>query len=131
MKLIKFAYAGEGLKRGYENKEWTVGLKNYKKANDIEFINNLERHNKTDELFVLVEWKCTIVTAEEKGEDLFFKAETMASNTIYTIPKTLWHNTITDREAKLILIENSDTSMENSDIMELDNEQLIKLKKCI
>ncbi|MGV8982844.1 cupin [Clostridium sp.] len=129
--LIKFVYEEDGLKRGYENKEWIVGIKNYKKSNDIEFISNLERHNKTDEVFVLVDGKCSIVTAEEKDFKMLFKIEIMNKSTIYTIPKGIWHNTVTSRDAKLILIENSDTSMKNSDTLELDLEQLIRFRNCI
>lgn len=127
-KLISFEYDGEGLQRGYENSEWTVGIKNYKKANDIEFINNLERHNKTDELFVLIKGNCSIVTAKENGKSLVFEVERMKKNTIYTIPKGLWHNTITDKETKLILIENSDTSMDNSEIFNLSVREINELK---
>lgn len=130
-KLISFMYQGEGLQRGYENTEWTVGIKNYKKANDIDFIDSLERHNNTDEIFVLIEGNCSIVTAINENEKLVYEIEIMKKNTIYTIPKSLWHNTITDKEAKLILIENADTSMDNSEILKLSIKEINELKtKC-
>ncbi|MDF2888908.1 MAG: cupin, partial [Lacrimispora sp.] len=52
MKISEVQYDGEALKRVYENSQWTVGIKNWKPSNDIEQIGNLERHNRTDELFV-------------------------------------------------------------------------------
>lgn len=126
--LISFEYEGEGLQRGYENAEWTVGIKNYKQANDINFINNLEKHNNTDELFVLIRGNCSIVTANNNDDELLYEIEPMKKNTIYTIPKGLWHNTITDKETKLILIENSDTSMDNSEILNLSIREIDELK---
>lgn len=34
MKIQSFEYTGEGMRRVYENGQWTVGIKNYKPAND-------------------------------------------------------------------------------------------------
>ena len=55
MKIENYAFEGEGMQRVFENEKWTVGIKNWKPANDITGIDCLERHNKTDELFVLVD----------------------------------------------------------------------------
>ena len=51
MEILNYSFDGEGMQRVFENEKWTVGIKNWKPANDITGINNLERHNKTDELF--------------------------------------------------------------------------------
>ena len=45
MKIQSFEYTGEGMRRVYENGQWTVGIKNYKPANDKSLFNELERHN--------------------------------------------------------------------------------------
>lgn len=61
MKIESFGYTGEGMSRVYENGQWTVGIKNYKPANDKSLFNELERHNETDELFVLTAGACTCI----------------------------------------------------------------------
>ena len=48
----------------------------------------------------------------------------MEKDKVYNIPATLWHNTITQKDTKMILIEDSNTSMDNSDILNLDEEQI-------
>ena len=48
MEILNYSFDGEGMQRVFENEKWTVGIKNWKPANDITGINNLERHNKTD-----------------------------------------------------------------------------------
>ena len=63
MEILNYSFDGEGMQRVFENEKWTVGIKNWKPANDITGINNLERHNKTDELFVLVAGSCTLIYA--------------------------------------------------------------------
>lgn len=130
-KISEIQYDGEALKRVYENPQWTVGIKNWKPANDIEQIGNLERHNCTDELFVLLNGSCSLVYATEEGDGLDIKIVEMRPYAVYQIPPTLWHNTIMTKETKLILIENSDTSMENSDLRDLTKEEVSFLKNQI
>lgn len=124
MKIESYVFDGEGMNRVFENEKWTVGIKNWKPANDVTGIDCLERHNKTDELFVLLEGACTLVYAKEKAGSYVFEAVKMEKNKVYNIPSTLWHNTITQKDTKMVLIEDSNTSMDNSDILALDKEQV-------
>lgn len=128
MDIAVYEFGGEGMQRVFENEKWTVGIKNWKPANDVTGIDCLERHNKTDELFVLVEGACTLAYANESEKGLEFGVVNMQPNKVYNIPATLWHNTITQKDTKMILIEDSNTSMNNSDILELDEEQIAKIR---
>lgn len=128
MKIATYEFDGEGMNRIFENEKWTVGIKNWKPANDITGINCLERHNLTDELFVLLAGTCTLVFANETESGLEFNAIAMEQNKVYNIPATLWHNTITCKDTKMVLIEDSSTSMENSDIYNLNAEELATVK---
>lgn len=131
MEILNYEFNGEGMSRVFENEKWTVGIKNWKPANDITGIDCLERHNQTDELFVLVAGACTLIYANETGDGLTFGAVKMQPNKVYNIPATLWHNTITQKDTKMILIEDSNTSMENSDIISLDASQLETVKSLV
>lgn len=128
MEILNYEFTGEGMHRVFENEKWTVGIKNWKPANDVTGIDCLERHNQTDELFVLVEGACTLVYANETEDGLVFDAVKMEKDKVYNIPATLWHNTITQKDTKMILIEDSNTSMENSDILNLDAAQIEKVR---
>lgn len=128
MEILNYSFDGEGMSRVFENEKWTVGIKNWKPANDITGIDMLERHNKTDELFVLVAGSCTLISAEEKDGTLEFKKVVMEPNKVYNIPATLWHNTITCKDTKMILIEDSNTSMANSDLYPLSQEQIAQIQ---
>ncbi|MDD3367974.1 MAG: cupin [Lachnospiraceae bacterium] len=124
MKIASYEFAGEGMSRVYENEKWTIGIKNWKPANDVTGISNLERHNKTDELFVLLQGHCTLIFANEENGSLKFDAVKMEPNKVYNIPATLWHNTITQKDTKMILMEDVSTSMDNSDVKDLTPEQI-------
>ena len=128
MIILNYEFNGEGMQRVFENEKWTVGIKKWKPANDVTGIDCLERHNKTDELFVLVEGSCTLVYANETEGGLEFGAVKMEKDKVYNIPATLWHNTITCKDTKMILIEDSNTSMENSDILNLTEDQIAEMR---
>ena len=128
MIILNYEFNGEGMQRVFENEKWTVGIKNWKPANDVTGIDCLERHNKTDELFVLVEGSCTLVYANEVDGGLKFGSVKMEKDKVYNIPATLWHNTITCKDTKMILIEDSNTSMDNSDILNLTEAQIQEMR---
>ena len=50
---------------------------------------------------------------------------------VYKIPATLWHNTVTQPGAKLILIENNPTDMTNSDVYNLTEDQIAEIKALV
>jgi ureidoglycolate hydrolase len=131
MKIEASEFTGEGMSRVYENQKWTVGIKNWKYANDITGIDCLERHNETDELFVLLSGQCTLIYAHEGSGGLDIKAVVMEPLKVYNIPATLWHNTITRRDTKMVLVEDSSTGMTNSDVLNLSQEQIAVIKKLV
>jgi mannose-6-phosphate isomerase-like protein (cupin superfamily) len=131
MKIETLEFSGEGMNRIYENAKWMVGIKNWKPANDITGIDCLERHNKTDELFVLLNGRCALIYANERGEDLDIQAVEMEPLKVYTIPATLWHNTVTRRDTKMVLIEDSATGSANSNILPLSPDQIERVKTLV
>ena len=132
MEIQSFEFKGEGLTRVYENATWMVGIKNWKPANDISGIDCLERHNATDELFILLAGRCTLLSAAEKvNGGLEIKATAMEPLKVYNIPRTLWHNTVTMKDTKLILVEDSATGSANSDVLPLTPEQIVTVRKLV
>lgn len=131
MKIQSFEMNGEGMQRVYENEKWTVGIKNWKPANDITGTTCLERHNQTDELFVLLNGRCTLISAEEVDGELQLQALEMEPFRVYNIPRSLWHNTVTQKDTKMVLIEDVSTGMENSDVIDLTPAQIDTLKSLV
>ena len=130
--ILNYEFGGEGMHRVYENEKWTVGIKNWKPANDITGISNVERHNTTDEMFVLVEGKCTLVFGNENASGgLDFEGVHMEKGKLYVIPKSLWHNTITEKDTKMFLIEDSNCSNQNSDVRDLSPEEIEAVKALV
>lgn len=131
MEILKYAFEGEGMTRVFENEKWTVGIKNWKPMNDIANINNMERHNQSDELFILLNGRCTLLFANETADGLDIQAVEMEPMKVYNIPKTLWHNTVTQKDTKLALIEDSSTGSANSDNLDLTEAQIAKVRELV
>lgn len=124
------SYEGEGVKRVVESGDWFVGVKNYKPGNDAALFTAMERHFETDEVFVLLAGKCTLVIdISPAGNCGTLSCVPMEAEKVYCIPKGVWHTTVTSKDAKLILVENRNTSMENSEMLELSPDKLADLRK--
>ena len=85
MEILQYEFNGEGMHRVFENEKWTVGIKNWKPANDITGLDCLERHNLTDELFVLIQGSCTLIYANETDGKIELGAVKMEPNRVYNI----------------------------------------------
>ena len=123
-KIQEYTYEGKGLTRVFENEKWMVGIKNWKPENDITGLTCLERHNITDELFILLAGRCTLLYANETENGLVIDKVEMEPMKVYNIPTGLWHNTVTQPGVKLILVEDSACSGANSDVLDLTPAQL-------
>ena len=60
-----------------------------------------------------------------------FSLVEMEPNKVFNFPATLWHNTITKKDTKMILIEDSNTGMDNSDIYKLSEAEIAEIQKLV
>lgn len=121
-------FQGEGLLWAYDNQEWCIGIKNYKPQNGLEKLEFLERHLETDESFFQMAGVACLLVREADGS---FRATLMKPGALYTVPKNLWHTTITKPGVKLLLVERSGTNMENSELLNLDRETRKKAAEAV
>lgn len=131
MKIEAATYNGEAMKRVYENEKWTVGIKNWKLGSDVTMISNLERHNLTDELFILLAGECTLIFANETDAGMKFEGVKMEPFTLYNIPCTLWHNAIMSKDARIAVIEDVSTGIENSNFYELNPDEAAAVRSLV
>ena len=111
-------HGAEGFARLYENENWTVALKNAGPSNCREAVVTLERHNQTDELFLLLSGNAVMMEGTVENETVTGITEKkMESGCIYLIPHGVWHNTWMEPGAKFVIIENADTSYDNTDVI--------------
>lgn len=114
----------EGILCVYKNEKWLVSIKNWKPDNDIEGIAHLEIHHSTDEQFILAAGKAILITAEREEDKFNIELTLMEQGKVYNVPKEVWFYSITQQNTKMMYVQDSDCSMENSDFMDLSSEEV-------
>ncbi len=99
---------------GAQFEGWLVGLLSY--GERFSKFSMLERHNKTEEAFILVKGEATLYIADKDIKVTEYKMEQGA---VYNVAKGEWHHIVVSRDALVVVVENSDTSSENSDYITL------------
>ena len=98
-------YIGEGFQVLKEFESWKIG---YLRYNDrFSKFDQFERHMETDEVFVLLEGSATLYTDEESCE--------MVRHALYNIAKGVWHHIVVSEDATVLVVENSNTTKENTE----------------
>lgn len=108
---------------------WRLAALAYCPNTSPERILTMQKHNETDEVFVLVKGNATLITAgngEEPGELTFTKMEPLKA---YNVKKGYWHNHILDEEGLVLIVENDNTCAENSPILPLTKTQVAELQR--
>lgn len=104
-----FEYTGEGYNRTMHFESWRIAIANFGEHFDREKYNYLERHMCTDEAFILLCGNAVIITG--KG----FRETPMIPCKIYNVKKEVWHALLMETDAKVLIVENHNTSKENSE----------------
>ncbi len=113
-------YSGDGYSRVVNGAKWTVASLNYAERFDERNIVDLERHNLTDETFVLLCGEATLLIGESaervKMEPLKF----------YNVRAGIWHNITVTPGTRVLVAENADTSKDNTDYFDLETRRVFR-----
>lgn len=106
-------YDGNGYKSMVFFDGWRVAFLNYAEMFDKANVHRMERHLLTDEVFVLLKGKGALIVGEEN------KVCYLEQNTLYNVKKAVWHAVCVSPDAQLLIVENRNTSKENSEYKEI------------
>lgn len=121
------SYEKEGYSPVIDYMEWRVAILNYIEELEIENITTMQKHNETDEVFVLLKGNCTLFTGG-KGETIGeIDSIAMEPFKLYNVKKGVWHTHTLDKEGSVLIIENRNTNDDNSPTLPLSKEQRQKL----
>ena len=114
----------------YQN--WRVAIINYTSDLMPDKINRMQKHTETDEVFVLMTGRCILFVGD--GEEAVIKvhAVDMEPYQAYNIKRGVWHSHTFSEDARVLIVENRDTVVENSPFVGLSESQcgeLVKLTK--
>lgn len=102
-----------GFSRIVENPKWALATIGYSEKYAESHFSTIARHLFTDETFVLLQGEATLVIGKE-----LLRVKMMPC-VCYTVKAGTWHHVLVSRDARIIVVENSDTSRENTETISI------------
>lgn len=122
-------YKLAGYKPVVDYATWRVAILNFSDDLRPEKITALQRHNETDEVFVLLQGRCLLFLGEGEQTITTIHGQDMLPHTIYNVKKGVWHSHTLSADAMVLIIENRDTTFDNSPFCPLSHDQRETLMK--
>ncbi len=120
-------YVGEGYRPLIDYGEWRVAVLRYIDELLPQNISKMQRHDQTDEVFVLLNGRCILFIAEGTDRVGKIHAQDMQPLKLYNIKRGTWHTHTLDQDATVLIVENRDTGPINSPEITLTAEQRQRL----
>ena len=127
-------HAGEGYLPLVDFASWRVAMLNYSPDLAPEQLTRMQRHNETDEVFVLLAGRCILFVGEGGNAVEWIHAEDLQPGRVYNVRQAVWHTHTLSRDAKVLVVENRDTTYGNSPFTPLtsaQNQALIDLTRSL
>jgi ureidoglycolate hydrolase len=122
------SYTGEGYLPMIDFKSWRVAVLRYCEELEVQNLKTMQKHNETDEVFILLAGKCTLFVGGKGDEVKQVDGVAMKPLQLYNVKQGVWHTHTLDQEATVLIVENQDTSDSNSPKVDLTEEQIEELR---
>jgi len=116
-------YDGAGFKPLIFFGSWRVAVLRYLDELRPDRIDSMERHTETDEVFVLLCGRGTLLLGGNGKKSEGVESQPMEIGRIYNVKIFAWHTVLLSTDATVLLVENHDTDEHNSEYDKLSAEQ--------
>ena len=116
-------YAGEGYRPLIDFGAWRVAILRYFDELLPEHLTHMQRHDETDEVFVLLAGRCILYLGEGADRVDAIRAIDMEPLKLYNIKRSAWHTRTLSEDATVLIVENCDTVAANSPQVPLEPAQ--------
>lgn len=114
LKLIEsLVHNSEGYNPFLIRDGWQVAQLNYIPSLDPGAITRMEMHRQTDEVFILVQGEAVLIAGELTKKGFVFQCIHLEMGRVYNIPVNVWHNIAMNKDARLIIVERSNTHLDD------------------
>ena len=127
-------YNGTGYQPLIDYGAWRVAILRWHDDMLPENIDKFQRHNETDEVFVLLNGKCILFIGDGADQLDEIYGEDMQPLKLYNVKRGTWHFHTISNDAVLLIVENCDTTSANSNDIVLNDAQkarIIELTKML
>ena len=116
-------YTEAGYRPQVDYGTWRVAVLNYIDELEPAHITRFERHMQTDEVFVLTRGQGVLMLAGNDAQAGVIVPQVMQPGKIYNVKRGAWHGVLLTLDASVLLVENRDTGINNSEYCNLTPEQ--------
>jgi ureidoglycolate hydrolase len=116
-------YDGVGYKPLIDYGAWRVAILRWDQSMLPENMEYIERHTQTDEVFVLLNGQATLILGGNQSKVDGLSYQVMQRGKLYNVKQNTWHTVVLNREASILIVENQDTGLENSEHYNLSEKQ--------
>ncbi len=102
---------------------WRVAILNYIDELLPENLTKMQRHDQTDEVFILLHGRCILFLGDGTQTVTTVYAEDMQPTKMYNVKKGAWHTHTLSEDAMVLIVENRDTNDSNSPCTPLSDAQ--------
>lgn len=107
-------HSADGYRPLVDFNTWRVAVLNYSADLLPENLNRMQRHDETDEVFVLLRGRCMLFVGEGDETVTAIHAQEMQPRQIYNVRRAVWHTHTLSPDAMVLIVENRDTTYDNS-----------------
>jgi hypothetical protein len=107
---------------------WRVAMKRAGAGTSAAKFHAVDRHNETNEVFVLTTGQAEMLLMEGGNVPTEFHLFPMELNVAYSVQQSAWHHVFMSDDAHIIVFERANTARENSDSYELDADTIAAIR---
>lgn len=122
-------HTGSGYRPLVDFENWRVAVLNFAEELRIEKITRMQRHNETDEVFVLLRGRCILFVGEGGETVTAVHARDLEPHKLYNVKKGVWHHHTLSEDAMVLVVENRDTTYDNSPFRDLNAVQQEEMRE--
>jgi mannose-6-phosphate isomerase-like protein (cupin superfamily) len=116
-------HAEPGYRPVVDYQAWRVAVLNWCEDLLPENLTRMQRHDETDEVFVLLAGRCVLFLGDGRVDAGCVHAVPMEPGRVYNVRRGVWHTHALSRDASVLVVENRDTTYANSPFCDLDPAQ--------
>lgn len=110
---------------------WRVAMLNFSEDLLPQNLTRMQRHNQTDEVFVLLAGRCILFVGDGVETVTQIHAVDLAPGQVYNVRRAVWHTHTLSADAKVLVVENRDTTYDNSPFTPLSTQQHQQLQAMV
>ncbi len=122
-------FTGVGYRPVIDFGAWRVAILNYIDEIHPARLEVMERHNESDEVFVLIKGQVLLFLGEGDSRVDKVHVQALEPGKIYNVKQSIWHTVVLSPDGSVLIVENQDTSRDNSNYVPLEPEQRRQIRE--